>query len=166
MALERELGLAPASNHVVPTAGDDGVEVVFRVRVRDRDASHGVYIVGADAQLGNLVPNRVALFDDRTHGDQRAGDGVWSYTARLPAGATAFYVYTVSGEDGVWSGLDVPYVRRLDVDAGLGGQVHGPIDTWGRIYMQADGWHTNALGYRLLADRVADAAAAWLAPPP
>jgi hypothetical protein len=41
------------------------------------------------------------------------------------------------------------------VDAGEGGNtIYAPIDTFGRMYMQADGWHTNAAGYQLIAEAI------------
>lgn len=159
----RELDLVPAPLSAEATQGRGPVDVVFRVRVEPGDAADGVYIVGAGDQLGNYVPNRVAMHDDGTHGDQRAGDEVWSYTARLEPGAVVFYAYTVGGEAGVWSGLDVPHVRRFQIDPAAAERDYGPVDTFGRVYMQADSWHTNATGYRLLAERLADEAAVRLA---
>jgi lysophospholipase L1-like esterase len=35
--------------------------------------------------------------------------------------------------------------------------IYAPIDTFGQMYMQADGWHTNAVGYQLMADAVLQA---------
>ena len=32
-----------------------------------------------------------------------------------------------------------------------------PIETFGRLYLQADNWHTDAKGYELIARAVADA---------
>ena len=159
-ALERVLGLAPPSLAAPEAEGDASqVQVTFRVRVDANSAERGVFLVGADPQLGALVPNRVAMRDDGTHGDQRAGDGVWSYTARVPVNGDVFYVYTVGGTEceGQWVGLDVPHVRRVTVDpARHSAQWHAPVDTFGRVYMQADGWHTNLRGYRLLVDALVE----------
>ena len=153
-ALERVLGLAPPSR-ATPAGDVAEVQVTFRVRVDADSAARGVFIVGADPQLGALVPNRVAMRDDGTHGDQRAGDGVWSYTARVPANGEVFYVYTVGGLEleGQWVGLDVPHVRRVTVDPAVhSARWYAPVDTFGRVYMRADGWHTNLTGYGLLVD--------------
>ena len=81
---------------------------------------------------------------------------MWSYAATFPTGARLFYVYTNSGERGRWEGLDVPAIRRITVAASQG-QVYLPIETFGRLYMQADNWHTDADGYDLIARAVADA---------
>jgi lysophospholipase L1-like esterase len=35
--------------------------------------------------------------------------------------------------------------------------VYLPIESFGQIYMQADNWHTDAVGYDLIARAVADA---------
>ena len=152
--LERALGLAPP-NLSAPEGDAEQVQVTFRVRVDANRAERGVFIVGADRELGALVPNRVAMRDDGTHGDQRAGDRVWSYTARVPANGEVFYVYTVAGAEfeGQWVGLDVPHVRRITVDPTVRStRWYAPVDTFGRVYMQADGWHTNLKGYVLLVD--------------
>ena len=41
-------------------------------------------IDGANASLGNWKPNIIPLFDDGTHGDGTAGDGVWTAALELP----------------------------------------------------------------------------------
>ncbi len=116
--------------------------------------------MGTDPQLGALVPNLVAMHDDGTGGDQRAGDGVWTYAAALSAGSTVFYLYTNSGAPGQWEGLDVPYIRRIDVPASRDGRpVHMPVETFGRVYMQGDHWHPDAAGYDAIAREVAQAVA-------
>jgi hypothetical protein len=98
----------------------------------------------------------VALHDDGRDGDERAGDHVWSLQATLPAGTRLKYVYTNSGRPGQWEGLDVPRVRELAVEASADGRpVYLPIESFGRIYMQADNWHTDAVGYDLIARAVA-----------
>ena len=95
------------------------------------------------------------MYDDRTHGDQKAGDHVWSYSATFAPGTRLFYVYTNSGEDGKWEGLDVPHIRSLKVEAkNNGGKVYSPIESFGKIYMYSDSWHTNAAGYELIAQAV------------
>jgi hypothetical protein len=52
----------------------------------------------------------------------------------------------------------VPSIRHVTVPASPGGQpVLLPIETFGRLYLQADNWHTDATGYDLIAHAVADA---------
>jgi len=153
--LEQQLGLQPKSSTTVnPSAG--GVEVVFRVRLDQAPNSRGMFIVGPYPELGDNVPNKVAMFDDGTHGDQKAGDDVWSYTASFPTGRKIFYMYTNGGGEGKWENLDVPKIRNFVVPA-AGGAVYRPIETFGQLYLQADGFHTNAGGYEIMAGAVHDA---------
>jgi lysophospholipase L1-like esterase len=145
--VEERLGLRPPAPDGAP--GGDAVTVVLRVRV-GTPVSGAVYL--AAPALAAPTPNTAAMYDDGTHGDQRAGDGVWSYAATVPRGTRVFYVYTDSGTAGAWDGLDVPEIRAFTVEAPDHGEaVYRPIDTFGRIYMQADSWHTDAAGYDLIA---------------
>ena len=76
---------------------------------------------------------------------------------RLRPGHHITYVYTNSGTRGQWDGLDVPHLRDLVVPATSNGEpVYLPIETFGRVYMQADDWHTDAAGYDLIGHAVAD----------
>jgi hypothetical protein len=132
------------------------VEVIFRVYAGPFSVPKRLSIVGLDPKLGGLVPNTIAMHDDGTGGDQKAGDGVWSYAATFPVGAKLFYVYTNSGKEGQWEGLDVPTIRHLEVSAAPNGGF-APIESFGKIYMQADNWHTDEVGYDLIARAVGDA---------
>ena len=154
--VERAHGLTPPSAPA-PMSTRDGVDVIFRVTADRQAAPEGLFIVGAHPALGALVPNRVAMYDDGTHGDQRAGDGVWSYTASLAPGQRLAYVYTNSGREGRWEGLDVPALRTVVVDAPAGRRLYRPIESFGKLYLQADAWHTDATGYALIARAVFDA---------
>jgi hypothetical protein len=151
--LEQKLGLQPPS---VPAAmqSDGGVDVVFRVLMDRAAVPRSMFIVGPYPELGDNVPNKVAMFDDGTHGDQKAGDNVWSYTARFSPGRKIFYVYTNSGAEGKWENLDLPKVRNF-VAPSLS-TLYRPIETFGQLYLQADGFHTNARGYEIMAHAVRD----------
>ncbi len=148
--MERLLKLRPSA------AGDndaaDDIEIVFRVFQGDHSVSESMYVTGTHLKLGNSEPNKIKMYDDGTHGDQRAGDKVWSFAASFSPGTKIFYVYTNSGAEGKWEGLDVPYIRSVRVDAQRGeNKRYLPIETFGLVYMQADSWHTNARGYKLIA---------------
>ncbi len=135
--------------------GQGEIEVVFRVYAGNRPVPKAVSIVGPHPKLGNLVPNKITMYDDGTHGDQRGGDHVWSYAATFAPGTRVFYVYTNSGQEGKWKGLDVPWIRSFTVDApDNGGIVYRPIDSFGKIHLLADGWHTDASGYELIAKQL------------
>jgi lysophospholipase L1-like esterase len=153
--LSVRLGLDSGGSPAPPRGEDGRIEVVFRVFAGDHAVPRALFIVGARPELGNLEPNALAMHDDGTGGDERAGDCVWSLTARLEPGARIAYVYTNSGTRGEWEGLDVPCVRQLTVSAPDSiGRVIRPIETFGAIAMQADSWHPDAAGYDLIARAV------------
>jgi lysophospholipase L1-like esterase len=148
--LEEKLGLRPQRAGQADSSGE--TEVIFRVYAGNHAVRTAIYIAGVHPKLGDGVPNKLAMYDDGTHGDQRAGDDVWSYAATFAPGMRLFYVYTNSGEKGRWEGVDIPDIRRFTVEAAAAGEkVHRPIESFGKMYMQADGWHTNAAGYELIA---------------
>jgi lysophospholipase L1-like esterase len=157
--LEQKLGLQPTSAHAAnPIAGkiEGQIDVVFRVLIDHYPVSRVMFIVGPYPELGDNVPNKVAMFDDGTHGDQKAGDNVWSYTARFSAGRKIFYVYTNNGAEGKWENLDLPKIRNFVVPPSSG-TVYRPVETFGQLYLQADGFHTNNRGYEIMAQAVRDA---------
>jgi lysophospholipase L1-like esterase len=163
-ALEMRLDLRPPEGRV--SRSNEPIEVVFRVYAGRSRVSTALYVAGNHPSLGNIVPNQIALHDDGTNGDQRAGDGVWSYAVRFEPGKRFFYVYTNSGRPGVWEGVDVPDLRRLVVPAAGGFvPVYRPIETFGAFPLQADGWHTNAIGYDLIAKAVVDVVTTIRRPP-
>ncbi len=55
--------------------------------------------------LGGWVPNEVSMYDDGTHGDVAADDGIWTATFDLP------YIATAASEDG--AGVRVGYKYTL-----------------------------------------------------
>jgi hypothetical protein len=72
-------------------------------------------------------------------------------------------MYTNSGAPGQWEGLDVPHVRRVETPPDAASDpVYLPIETFGRVYMQGDDWHTDAAGY----DAIGQAVARAIASPP
>jgi len=145
---------------LAPAASSEGVktQVVFRVHEGRYGVPKQLSIVGNHATLGNFSPNTVALHDDGTQGDEHGGDHVWTFRATLPAGTRVRYVYTNSGAPGQWEGLDLPHIREVQVIAQPDGSpMYLPVETFGRLYMQADNWHTDAVGYELIAQAVANA---------
>jgi lysophospholipase L1-like esterase len=148
--LESKLDLQ--SPEEAPLKTDNNMEVIFRVYVGDRPVPKAIYITGAHPQLNDFTPNSVPMYDDGTHGDQKAGDKVWSYSVHVSPGASLYYLYTNSGQAGRWEGLDVPALRQFKVEPkNTPGRVYAPIDTFGQLYMYADPWHTNAAGNELIA---------------
>jgi len=145
-----DVGTDPASTGQTTT-------VIFRVFEGAYPVPRQLSIVGNQPPLGNLAPNTVSMRDDGKEGDEHAGDRVWSYRATFPSGTRLRYVYTNSGQAGQWEGLDIPHVRELQVPPSPDGQpVYLSVESFGRIYMQADNWHTDAVGYDLIARAVVD----------
>jgi lysophospholipase L1-like esterase len=158
-ALATALGLQRAGPAAVADASTKGgeIRVVFRVAAGATTVPRALYVVGDRPALGGLAPNRIALHDDGNDGDEHAGDGVWSYVASLPVGASIHYAYTNSGRQGVWEGLDVPVVRHFVV-AGVGERtLYRPIESFGVLPFQSDSWHTDAAGLGEIARAVAAA---------
>lgn len=78
------------------------VRVQFRCRVPEGLKPDAVYIVGNREELGEWVPNKVRMYDDGTHGDEVAGDGIWCISIDLPMNAEIHYKYTCGGIEGQW----------------------------------------------------------------
>jgi lysophospholipase L1-like esterase len=156
--MEVRFRLEPAPQGATAGATSGGqTTVVFRVFEGAYPVARQLSIVGNQPSLGNSVPNAVSMRDDGKDGDEHAGDHVWSYRTAFPAGTRVRYVYTNSGGAGRWEGLDLPRVRELQVPPATDGRpVYLPVESFGRIYMQADNWHTDAVGYDLIAHAVAD----------
>ena len=156
--LESKLGLRPDGS-VKPPEGDT-VEIVMRVRKGAREGQGPIYIAGPYPEWGDLAPNTVELYDDGTHGDQKAGDGVWSRAFSMPKGKPLYYVWTASGARGAWTGLDVPVLRDVKVPATYDrARYYAPIDTFGEMPLYGDPWHTDAEGNGLVAKDLARALA-------
>jgi hypothetical protein len=82
-------------------------------------------------------------------------DSVGVATALSPVGAGHFKFYHTTFIVGL--GLDVPHIRSFTVEAKNGEQkLYRPIESFGKIYMYADPWHTNAVGYQLIARALLD----------
>lgn len=81
----------------------DLVTVSFRVDCSEMYVRTAIYIAGSHQSLGNWVPNHLIMYDDGTHGDAVAHDGIWTLDILLPAGLEVEYKYTNSGPEGGWN---------------------------------------------------------------
>jgi hypothetical protein len=64
--------------------------------------------------LGAWVPNSVAMYDDGSHGDDRAADGIWTTVFELPVGLRIGYKYTWGRQGDNWGGTEEwPGNRRI-----------------------------------------------------
>ncbi|MBW1807756.1 MAG: hypothetical protein JRJ87_06135 [Deltaproteobacteria bacterium] len=68
-----------------------------------------------EQQLGAWVPNSVAMYDDGSHGDEKAADGIWTLTfEKLPVGLRIGYKYTWGRQGDNWGGTEEwPGNRRI-----------------------------------------------------
>jgi len=149
---ERRFGVARSSAISVPDE-DRLIDVLFRVSQGTAQVSQRMYISGSHPSLNSFQPNTLAMYDDGTHGDEVAGDKIWSLRVRLPSNSKVLYTYTNSGDAGVWNGLDIPIVRQVLPGRFLNGIL--PLDEFGTAEMHADPWHTNAEGNSIVAKELA-----------
>ncbi|MFH1681326.1 MAG: carbohydrate-binding module family 20 domain-containing protein [Candidatus Eisenbacteria bacterium] len=100
-----------------PAGGGARIPVLFTCDAAGRKVADAIYIVGNQTELADWTPNKVRMYDDGTHGDEEAGDGIWSVTLEFPAGTRVEYKYTDSGAVGSWSPSEEFPVdnRALDV---------------------------------------------------
>ena len=76
--------------------------VLFVCDARNEQVASGIFVVGNIKQFGEWTPNVVAMYDDGTHGDGTARDGLWSLETQIDTGAQVQYKYTNSGVKGEW----------------------------------------------------------------
>ncbi len=152
---EREAGLAGGAR---PRAPKDSVEAVFRVDRRGPDAARPVFIMGGEAALGSFVPGTIPMFDDGTHGDQKARDGIWSLAARFKPESEAVYLYTAGGSPGRWEGLENYWPRKFRFYAAdAGRRVYLPVQKFGEQVLHSDPFHPSSAGHELIARALAEA---------
>ncbi len=151
---ERRTDLVPPP--APPRPGSRGITttIVFRVDMAGEPGRPRV--MGNLPNLGNFQPNAVELFDDGTHGDQRADDGVWSLAFELAGFRRIAYLYTNGDTPGSWTGLENYQPRIFAVTPETaGGTRHLPIATFGRVVLRSDPAHPDALGAELIAETLA-----------
>jgi alpha-amylase/alpha-mannosidase (GH57 family) len=89
------------------------VTVKFQCDARHVQVRDEIFIVGNRPALGDWIPNRIEMYDDGTHGDDRAGDGIWTIELAFPAGSEILYKFTNSGRTGEWNpGEELPALNR------------------------------------------------------
>lgn len=95
---------SPAGGAMAAGGGSGGnVDLVIVCDMAGKPVAKAVYIVGDKPEIANWTPNKVAMYDDGTHGDEKAGDGQWTITLRYPEGTAMKYKFTNSGAEGAWS---------------------------------------------------------------
>jgi lysophospholipase L1-like esterase len=129
--------------------------VVFRVDMSTAPAGRRPSIMGSGPALATFTPNRLELYDDGAHGDQAAGDGVWSRAVDIEKPGKLSYLYTDGERPGEWRGLE-SYRPRSFALRELGVTVYTPVAQFGRRLLRSDVAHPDAEGYALIADAVLD----------
>jgi hypothetical protein len=73
------------------------------------------------------------MYDDGTHGDITAGDGIWTLRLEVPRGIEIQYKFTNSGLEGLWDpGEEFHGLHRsLKIEVGEGGTIL--LDRFGKI---------------------------------
>jgi len=92
---------APGQGTMAQSTGQESV--VFTCDARNQVVQTEIFIVGSLMQLGGWTPNTVQMYDDGTHGDIHAGDGIWTLELAVPSGEEISYKYTNSGKPGEWA---------------------------------------------------------------
>jgi hypothetical protein len=159
LAAQAETRLGLAEPPAVPAPVPDKVTLVFRVDLSAEPAGRRAYVTGNSSALARMTPNTVALYDDGTHGDQRAEDGVWSLAlAMRRPDIDLVYLFTDGDAPGAWRGLE-NYVPRVVAvrPADVGRIVLLPVEQFGRKRLRSDAVHPDAEGYRVIARALADA---------
>ena len=82
-----------------------------------------VEVSGIDESLGGWIPNTIPMFDDGTHGDAIAGDGIWTLSLVLPYISTGS---TTERPAGVRPGVRLGYKYTY----GLPGQGWTSSEEW------------------------------------
>ena len=144
----------PSRRH--PRTRAELTPVVFRVYEGAYPVPQQLSIVGNHPSLGNFVPNTIADARRWTDGDEQGRRPRVELSGDAAAGARLRYVYTNSGRRTVGrpGRAACPRSRRCRPRPD-GRPVYLPVESFGRIYMQADNWHTDAVGYDLIARAVA-----------
>lgn len=148
---DRTLGLEVAPGR--RCAVREGACLLLRVDMSDDTSGHPAFVMGNQPQLGSFTPNRIELYDDGSHGDQRAGDRVFSRLFSLPAPGVVTYAFTNGETSGSWTGLENYRLRAFDVSAGdMGRLVAPPVAAFGRRVLRSDPSHPDAAGHQAIAD--------------
>jgi hypothetical protein len=114
-------------------SSDEMQTVVFVCDARAVHVGTSIFVAGNRPELGSWNPNTVALHDDGTSGDEKAGDGIWTLTLQLPVGREILYKYTNSGTPGQWvPGEEFPTRNRNLTIGAYSSEPHIIRDTFGQ----------------------------------
>jgi hypothetical protein len=121
------------SQGTMAKGGAGNVTVLFQCKTDSMYIRKGIYIAGNHELLGSWKPNFVKMYDDGTHGDTIAGDGIYTLELEFPVGTLLEYKYTNSGPAGGWNpGEEFPSSnRRIVLDGKREKEIL--LDTFGKL---------------------------------
>ncbi len=106
-------GAEGAGKGAMARSSGDEQPVLFTCNAKKLKVQRAIYIAGNLPSISSWRPNVTAMYDDGTHGDITAGDGIWTLQVDIPVGVEVQYKYTNSGEPGVWApGEEFPARHR------------------------------------------------------
>jgi hypothetical protein len=153
-----ELGIEPSG----PTPSLDrerdtpGPDLLFRLQVADREYEYSVRGEAAFSEP-HTVNNR--LYDDGSHGDEIADDGVYSAIVSVPEYVNVLMFRFFRDEDPEF--IRVPPSQASTGDRALifSAGLRTPVYEFGKRFMMAERVHPNADGYAMIARQAASAIA-------
>jgi len=150
-ARARQLALAPARAPATAPAGTPR-RVLLRCLARQPGAAMSVE---GDAYVTRGFPFESPLYDDGTHGDEMAGDRVFSVTLEVPPTVWGLeYMYRL---DGAWEFTSMPPTRLamgtrvLRVDR----NEVGPVDVFSERLLMVERTHPDRHGHGVIAEEIA-----------
>jgi hypothetical protein len=144
------LGLSRASP---PQGPKEDRSVVLRVQVPDPKQEYRVDGVGYFRPDFRFAE---ALFDDGTHGDERAGDGVFSTTVQVPAEFSAIEYKYHQGSVDEFAAIP-PLASTLgDRVLKMPGSRIGPVEVFGQSLFMVERAHPNRDGHQVISRLIAD----------
>lgn len=100
VALAQEAGLSVASMRAEPASVAPGGKVLLSCRVTHPGGAGAIERVAATVSGKERMTSFTMLYDDATHGDRSAGDGVYSLRIRAPKAAGEYQiVFQAVGRD-------------------------------------------------------------------
>lgn len=150
------LGLMPPTRAVQPPlaqATSDSWTVLFRVLVPSTDLE---YRVLGEGDLGGRGQFDEVLYDDGTHGDELARDGVFSVSLQFSRMVGAYRFKFYQGEIPEFQSLPPLPSQFGDRVVRPAGNVVTPVHQFGDLLFLAERTHPNARGHEIVASQVAE----------
>ena len=152
-ARSARFGLTPAQQTPVGKKAAGIRHVLLRVHVPGRPAM--VTVQGRAYGLDDIQIEE-PMYDDGTHGDERANDHVYSKTIEVPARFRATeYTFGRDGEAEFTSDRENPSPRSGRLLIGTEDRI-APVEEFGELYLMTDQAHPDREGHALIAATLAE----------